>query len=464
MLLSQSEGLLLVLSQSLEPLEHRKDTIYTMLKQPAPSHRRDGGYINPHADEELLTLWKLCHDCEDIIRTIEHEQQTQTGLPLSVHYSKLHGFYITIPRSSSDKAPSHYRRTQTLKHEERFTYEALTNLENKILHAQGAMLDREKILYQLLLDTLKNAISFCKSNASILAHIDALTTMARLGEKTHHTLPIFQDHETIVINQGRHPIIEGLVEHFVPNDLFLDTPSRLMLLTGPNMGGKSTFMRQNAVLCVLAYMGAFVPAKEMIIGPIDKIMTRIGAKDEMSKGRSTFMMEMIETAYILHHATPRTLVLMDEVGRGTSTHDGLAIAMACLKALLHENKALTIFATHYFELTENLESGATNHHVAVHENAENVVFLHKILPGPAHKSYGLHVAKLAGIPRRVLEIAASYRNVPPSQDISSPTPNPNPTAMDAIKSDFSTIRTDTLSPIEAHHTLTRLIARLQEDA
>lgn len=457
--LASAPGLLDDIHHALLPLDGLITHIDHVLISPPPSHRRDGGYIQPSSDPELYELWSILHDIDALLKRIEQEEKEATQLPLTIHYSKLHGFYISLPRAVSDKAPTHYKRTQTLKNEERFTIEVLQNYERKILTAREAMLLREKECFNDLLHMLTPHIQVLKKNAHTLAILDALLTFTRLSKKPHYHMPVFEQHATLVIEHGVHPVIEHHVEHFVANDIHLENDARLMILTGPNMGGKSTYMRQTALLALMAYMGSYVPAASMRIGPLDKIMTRIGARDDISKGQSTFMMEMIETAHILHHATPHTLVLIDEIGRGTSTEDGLAIAYATLCGLLHQNRSLTLFATHYFELTQcdNLP-GAFNAHVEVKESQGDVIFMHRILPGAAHKSYGLHVAKISGVPYHVLDTAYNFQ---PSQ-LAIPH-NPQPMRSEkhyAVLDSLRALTPDAISPLEAHRLLATYVTTL----
>lgn len=469
-MLPHDDGLLSIIAKQLLLLTEVKEHIQKTLVDPAPSHMRDGGYINIASDTLLQEYWDLKYDSDHLLKTLEEKEREATGLNLSIHSNRVHGLYITISRSLADKVPAHYKRKQTLKNEERFSIPELLELEVKINNAQEAMFDREKILYQDLLRHLQTYLLQLKKNARLLALLDALLTMSKLGSRHGYNLPSFEDNPGIKIEEGKHPILEMHLEHIVPNDITLNPSLRMMVLTGPNMGGKSTFMRQTAVLTLLAYMGSFVPAAKMNIGPIDRIMTRIGAKDEINKGRSTFMMEMIETAYILNHATPTSLVLLDEIGRGTSTRDGLSIAQATLRGLLERNRSMTIFATHYFELTKmTAHEGVFNAHVGVHDDQDTITFLHKILNGSTDQSYGLHVAKLAGVPNVILELANAYAlsNQMPDTEKTTVIPQILP-QKDRLGEKITTLlhnrNPDEMSPIEAHSLLTKIILLYNEQS
>ena len=322
--------------------------------------------------------------------------------------NRVHGYYIEISRLQAEQAPLDYVRRQTLKNAERFITPELKAFEDKALSAKDRALAREKFLYDALLQQLIPYIPELQACASALSELDVLANFAERAARFHWCCPLFSQESGLHILEGRHPVVECVSKQaFVPNDILLNDHERLLMITGPNMGGKSTYMRQVALIILLAHIGSFIPAKEASIGPIDRIFTRIGASDDLAGGRSTFMVEMTETAHILHHATVNSLVLMDEVGRGTSTTDGLSLAYACAHDLATRIRSFTLFATHYFELTTLAEetTGIKNIHFGATEHHDQLVFLHAVQPGPASQSYGIHVAQLAGIPRSVIQLA-----------------------------------------------------------
>ena len=327
-----------------------------------------------------------------------------------MEYNRVAGFYIELSRKDAENAPAHYIRRQTMKNTERFITPELKAFEDKVLNARDRALALEKRLYDDILRQLQDNVKLFRDIARAAATLDVLATFAQLADENGWVKPQFADYPVIDIERGCHPIVARTTDHFTPNDCELTHKRRLMLITGPNMGGKSTFMRQTALIVLLAHTGSFVPANATLLGKIDRIFTRIGASDDLASNRSTFMVEMSETAKILHQATEHSLVLMDEVGRGTATLDGLAIATAVAEHLLNKNKSFVLFATHYFELTRLPEkyADAFNMHLTAVENGAEVVFLHQVKPGPASKSYGIAVAKLAGVPKRVLVAAQKY--------------------------------------------------------
>ena len=369
---------------------------------------REGGVIAEGYDEELDTLRKLAGDNGEFLLEIEARERERTGIAnLRVEYNRVHGFYIEVTRGQADKVPADYRRRQTLKNAERYITPELKTWEDKVLSARERGLAREKALFDELLEhTAAHAGALARS-AAALARIDALASLARHALDNGWTAPTLCDAPKVLIEAGRHPVVEHSIEVFTPNDCAMDAERRMLLITGPNMGGKSTYMRQVALITLLARMGSYVPASRAEIGPIDRIFTRIGAADDLAGGRSTFMMEMMEAGAILAASTPRSLVLMDEIGRGTSTYDGLALAWAIAHRLLTHNRALVLFATHYFEMTRLPEKahGVLNVHLAAADTADGVVFLHEVRKGPANQSYGLHVAQRAGIPQVVIRHA-----------------------------------------------------------
>lgn len=374
-----------------------------------PVQIRDGGVLAEGYDEELDELRNLGSNAEDFLLQMEAREREATGISsLKVGYNRVHGYYIEISRSNSDVVPDHYVRRQTLKGVERYIIPELKAFEDKVLSARERALAREKFLYEALLKRIGEDLLPLRQCAGAIAGLDVLLSLAQVADVHQWTAPTFRRENGISYEAGRHPVIESLIdEPFVPNDLLLDQKRRMLLITGPNMGGKSTFMRQTALIVLLAYMGSFVPATHAEIGPIDRIFTRIGASDDLTSGQSTFMVEMTEAANILHNASERSLVLMDEIGRGTSTFDGLSLAWACAEHLAGHNSALTLFATHYFELTALPESLDCIHnvHLDAIEHHGEIVFMHNVKSGPASRSYGLQVAKLAGIPAPVISRA-----------------------------------------------------------
>lgn len=374
-----------------------------------PLLARDGGIFAPGYDAELDELRALRADSGAFLLALEAQERERTGIPnLKVEFNQVHGYYIEVSKSHLDKVPASYRRRQTLKNAERFITPELKAFEERALAAQEQALARERSLYAALIDWLKPFVPALQKAAAALAELDALLSLAHAAETFDWHPPTFVDTPTLSFQALRHPVVERQVDRFIPNDLQLDGEARrLLLITGPNMGGKSTYMRAVALATLLAHVGSFVPAKAATIGPIDAIYTRIGASDDLASGRSTFMVEMSEAAYILRHAGPHSLVLMDEVGRGTSTFDGMALAHAIAWHLHEKNRSLTLFSTHYFELTELAEtlSACANVHVAAAEYGGRIVFLHEVREGPTSQSYGLHVAALAGLPREALTTA-----------------------------------------------------------
>jgi DNA mismatch repair protein MutS len=372
---------------------------------------RDGGVIAAGYDAELDELRAIDSQCGSFLVDLEVRERERTGIAsLKVEYNRVHGFYIEVSHAQSARVPDDYRRRQTLKNAERYITPELKAFEDKALSAQERALAREKVLYDALLRELGAAIPALQGAAVALASIDVLTTLAERAQALSLVRPVFVAEPGIAIRGGRHPVVEGQVETFIPNDLALAPDRRLLVVTGPNMGGKSTYMRQAAVIALLAHCGSFVPASAATLGPLDAIHTRIGASDDLAGGRSTFMVEMTEAAAILHRATAQSLVLIDEIGRGTSTYDGLALAWAIAHHLAERNRSLALFATHYFELTAlpaEIEGCANVHFDAV-EHPEGIVFLHAVAEGPASRSYGLQVAKLAGVPGDTIRRAKSY--------------------------------------------------------
>ncbi|WP_291221447.1 DNA mismatch repair protein MutS [Dokdonella sp.] len=376
-----------------------------IVEQP-PALQRDGGVVRAGFDAELDELRALATNADQFLIDFEEREKAATGIPtLKVGYNRVHGYYIEISRGQADKAPTHYTRRQTIKGAERYITEELKSFEDRVLSARERSLMRERALYEQVLDTLAAQLEALKSAAAAVAELDVLACFAERADTLDWNEPELVDEAGIRIGRGRHPVVEQVREEpFEPNDLALDDSRRMLIVTGPNMGGKSTYMRQAALIVLLAHIGSYVPAARAAIGPIDRIFTRIGAGDDLSRGQSTFMVEMSETANILHNASERSLVLMDEIGRGTSTYDGLALAEACARHLATVNRAFTLFATHYFELTELPTRHPTiaNVHLDAVEYGDQLVFMHAVKDGPANRSFGLQVAALAGLPKNVI--------------------------------------------------------------
>jgi DNA mismatch repair protein MutS len=372
---------------------------------------RDGGVIREGHDADLDELRAVDADCGKFLVDLERRERERSGIPsLKVEYNRVHGFYIEVTHAHVDRIPADYRRRQTLKNAERYITPELKAFEDKALSAQERALAREKVLFDALLRDLAPAIPALQRAAVALSTFDVLADPAERADGLGFTRPRFSAEPGIAIVGGRHPVVERQVESFIPNDVTLDRARRLLVVTGPNMGGKSTYMRQTAVIALLACCGMCVPAAQATIGPLDAILTRIGASDDLAGGRSTFMVEMTEAAYLLNRATPSSLVLIDEIGRGTSTFDGLALAWAIAHRLAERNRCFALFATHYFELTalpSELEGCANVHFDAV-EHKDGIVFLHAAEEGPANRSYGLQVAKLAGVPPETIRQARAY--------------------------------------------------------
>jgi DNA mismatch repair protein MutS len=375
-----------------------------------PAHLlRDGGVIAAGHDAELDRLRSIATGIDGFLAELEQRERARTGIPgLKLGYNRVQGFFIEIARAQAERVPSDYVRRQTVKSAERFMTPELKGFEDQVLGARERALAREKELYEAVLTELTAALGSLQSSAEAIAQIDLLAALAERAAELNWNEPRLLDDARIVIEGGRHPVVERFLDTpFVPNDLSLHAGRRMLIVTGPNMGGKSTYMRQVALIVVLAHLGSFVPASRAEIGPIDRIFTRIGAADDLAGGRSTFMVEMTETANILHNATPQSLVLMDEMGRGTSTFDGLSLARTVAEYIATRLRAFTLFATHYFELTALADEieGCANVHLDATEHGDSLVFLHAVREGPASRSYGLQVAQLAGVPREIIATA-----------------------------------------------------------
>ncbi|HEN46791.1 MAG TPA: DNA mismatch repair protein MutS [Mizugakiibacter sp.] len=447
-----------------------------LVEQP-PMLVRNGGVIAPGFDAELDQLRELATGADRFLQELEARERESTGIAtLKLGYNRVHGYYIEISRSQSERAPTHYTRRQTTKNTERYITEELKQFEDKVLSARERALMRERALYEDLLETLAEKLEPLRSCTTAMAELDVLTTLAERAERLDWRPPELVPEPCLHIEQGRHPVVEQVRdEPFEPNDLDLHDNRRMLVITGPNMGGKSTYMRQTALIVLLAHIGSFVPARRAVIGPIDRIFTRIGAGDDLARGQSTFMVEMTETANILHNASSQSLVLMDEIGRGTSTYDGLALAEACAVHLATRNGSFTLFATHYFELTAlaGIHSNVANVHLDAVEYGHRLVFMHAVKEGPADRSFGLAVAALAGLPRSVLDQAQQVlQRLEQGEDPMTPdTPTPHPensqlglfTSLpsSAVEQALQEIDPDALSPREALDLLYRLQALLR---
>lgn len=433
----------------------------TAVIEDPPMLIRDGGVIAPGYDAELDELRTLSTNADEYLTDLEQRERHATGInTLKVGYNRVHGYYIEISKGQSEKAPDSYIRRQTLKGAERYITPELKEFEDKVLSARERSLAREKQLYEALLQAHLNVLPNLQAMAVAVADVDVLSNLAICAHELDYVRPTLSNKSGIRIQGGRHPVVEQVLDSpFIANDVEFKDDRRLLIITGPNMGGKSTYMRQTALITLLAHIGSFVPADAADIGPIDRIFTRVGAADDLSGGRSTFMVEMTETANILHNATPQSLVLMDEIGRGTSTFDGLSLAWATAHHIATEIKAFTMFATHYFELTSLAEEvpATVNVHLDATEHDNKLVFMHTVKNGPANKSYGLQVAALAGVPRNVIVAASGYLNKleqQSGQNNALPTQNelllmPPPAETDPLRVEFEALSPDELSPREA---------------
>lgn len=469
------------LAQQISTFPDLVDLLSRAIIENPPVVIRDGGVIADGYDAELDDLRNISTNAGQYLVDLETRERERTGIPtLKVGYNRVHGYFIELTSAQSEKAPADYIRRQTLKNAERYITPELKAFEDKALSAQSRALAREKALYEELIDILNQQLIPLQDSAAAVSELDVIATLAERADALGFSRPQLTLEPGIHITGGRHPVVEQVTTApFVPNDLEFNPQRHMLIITGPNMGGKSTYMRQAALITLLAHIGSFVPAQAARIGIVDRIFTRIGSSDDLAGGRSTFMVEMTETANILHNATEHSLVLMDEIGRGTSTFDGLSLAWACAKHLAEKVRAFTLFATHYFEITSLPETvpGIANVHLNATEHNDNIVFLHKVQEGPANKSYGLQVAKLAGIPAQVLAEAQQQLHLlengehphsiksstSPGIDVSTPAsvlsplqsglfdtlPNP---VLDALKK----INPDNLTPREALEQLYRL--------
>ena len=449
----------------------------SLLEEPA-ALVRDGGVIAPGLDAELDELRAIQTNCDSFLLDLETREKARTGIAnLRVQFNKVHGFYIEVTQGQLDKVPEDYRRRQTLKNAERFVTPELKTFEDKALSAQERALAREKWLYEGLLDQLQSFVPALTGLAQAMAGLDALCTLSERAITLNWCAPAFTREPCIEIRAGRHPVVEARLAElsggsFIANDTVMGPKQRLQIITGPNMGGKSTYMRQVALIVLLASIGSHVPASRCRLGPIDAIHTRIGAADDLANAQSTFMLEMTEAAQILHSATPHSLVLMDEIGRGTSTFDGLALASGIATHLHNKVQCFGLFATHYFELTEfpATHTAAVNMHVSAAESGSDIVFLHEIQPGPASRSYGVQVARLAGMPAAVLNHArhalqaleSGAQDARAQVDLFAPPPEAEATGPTAVEAALAQINPDALSPreaLDALYSLQRLLPK-----
>ena len=463
---SDSAALIAEIKQALLVPEFASELLARAIKSEPSSVLREGGVIADGFDAELDELRGMQANCGEFLLKYEAEERERTGLSnLKVEYNSVHGFYIEISRAQAENAPSEYRRRQTLKNVERFITPELKTFEDQVLSANDRALAREKMLYDLILDQLAPSIPALQLNAVAVAQLDVLTSFAERAQALKYVAPEFVNEDGFNIVGGRHPVVEQIAQPFIANDVALSPYRQMLLITGPNMGGKSTFMRQTALIVLLAHCGCFVPATSAKIGQIDRIFTRIGASDDLAGGRSTFMVEMTETANILNNATSQSLVLLDEIGRGTSTFDGLSLAWACAKQLLEKNRSYTLFATHYFELTRLVEEfkQVVNVHLDAAEHENGIVFLHHVQEGAANQSYGLQVAQLAGIPKSVVAAAKRKLTQLEKQNIDAGpqvdmfvAPESPEIPLHAVVSELETLEPDELTPKQALEALYRL--------
>ena len=427
---------------------------------------RDGDVIATGYDAALDQLRRIATNTDEFLLELEKKERERSGIAqLKLGYNRVQGFFIEIPRAHAERVPADYLRRQTVKSAERFITPELKGFEDEVLGARDKALAREKELFEAVVGALIAVLPALQETATAIAQLDALGTLAERADTLQWVQPELTDAPVYRVEGGRHPVVEHFIgTQFVPNDIVFDDARRMLIVTGPNMGGKSTYMRQAALIAVLAHMGSYVPAKSALIGPIDRVFTRIGAADDLAGGRSTFMVEMTETANILNNATRESLVLMDEIGRGTSTYDGLSLAWAVARHLATSTGAFTLFATHYFELTSLATDlpGVVNLHLDATEHGDELVFLHAVREGPANRSYGLAVAKLAGVPREVIGAARGYladleaqRDARPAGHAqgelfaSTTASAPPPPIPSAVELQLAALDPDTLTPREA---------------
>ena len=436
------------------------DLLNNAIEESPPVLIRDGGVIKPGYNAELDELRALSKGATDYLDELEQREKERTGIStLKVGYNRVHGYFIEVGRNYADQVPADYVRRQTLKNNERYIIQELKEHEDKVLTSQSKSLALEKRLYDELFDILLPELANLMKSADAVAELDVLTNLAERAETLNYHCPELCQQSGIHFGQGRHPVVEHVMKApFIANPIEVNPHRRMLVITGPNMGGKSTYMRQTALIVLMAYIGSFIPAENAQIGPIDRIFTRIGASDDLASGRSTFMVEMTETANILNNATANSLVLMDEIGRGTSTYDGLSLAWACAEYLANKLQSYTLFATHYFELTQLAENmpELANVHLDAVEHQETIRFMHAVQEGAANKSYGLQVAQLAGVPRSVIQRAkhklAELENQP-AIDVQSQVRQERQLdlldAVDELRISLKQINPDDLSPKQA---------------
>ena len=459
--------LLNALNQRINPEDALYQQLDAAIIEMPPVVLRDGGVLAEGYDKELDELRNLSRNADQYLVDLEQRERKRTGIAtLKVGYNRVHGYYIEIGKAqNTENIPAEYVRRQTLKAAERFILPELKEFEDKVLSSRERALAREKALYAELLEDIAEHLTSLQDTAMSVAKFDILQNLAERADNLGFNAPKLSNKAGIDIKAGRHIVVEQALDTpFIANDVLLNRDRRMLIVTGPNMGGKSTYMRQVALLVILAHIGSHIPSSSATIGTIDRIFTRIGASDDLAGGRSTFMVEMTETANILHNATENSLVLMDEIGRGTSTYDGLALAWACAEKLGEEKGPFTLFATHYFELTKlpDTHTGFTNVHFDAVEHGQGIVFLHEIKDGCANRSYGLQVAALAGLPKKVLNEAHKHLN----RLEKSPTPQTNtttslsPITIDPVRQALRELQPDDMSPkqaIEALYNLQKLL-------
>ncbi|MBI1733447.1 MAG: DNA mismatch repair protein MutS [Gammaproteobacteria bacterium] len=460
------------LAGMIDPPPNLRDFLQRAIAAEPAAHLRDGDVINAGFDDRLDDLRSMGREAGRHLAEFELRERRRTGIAgLRVGFNRVHGYYIELSRTQSANAPKDYHRRQTLKATERYITGELTQFEAKVLSARAQALARERELYDAVLAGVRLHTAVLQTAAAACAELDVLCAFAERAQVLEYNRPEFTGTPGVEIIAGRHAVVEQLrPEPFIANDTLLNPERRLLVITGPNMGGKSTYMRQVALIVILAHIGSFVPARAARLGPVDRIFTRIGASDDLAGGRSTFMVEMSETAQILHMATERSLVLMDEIGRGTSTFDGVALAGACAVYLAASVRSLTLFATHFAELTELAQSlgGAANMHLAAVEHGDRIVFLHALRDGPADRSYGIQVAQLAGVPQPVIEDAAGRLRRLESLPRAEPTATGGQTDLfpstDPVLGELRRIRPDELTPRAALELIYRWRALLLSDA
>ena len=458
------------LAAACQPLPDLADLLSRAIIDNPPVVIREGGVLAEGFDAELDELRSISENAAEFLVRMEQTEKESTGLStLKVGFNKVHGYYIEISKAQAESAPVHYVRRQTLKNAERFITPELKAFEDKALSSKSRALAREKHLYEELIETLAAALTRLQSLAAAVSELDVLNTLAERAMSLAWVRPVLTDASEITIEEGRHPVVEQtLAAPFIANDLNFDVESRLLIITGPNMGGKSTYMRQCAIITLLAHIGSFVPARRATVGAIDRIFTRIGSSDDLASGRSTFMVEMTETALILNNATRHSLVLLDEIGRGTSTFDGLSLAWAVAHSIALDIGALTLFATHYFELTTLPDQlpATRNLHLSAREHGDDIIFMYAVTAGPASQSYGLQVAKLAGVPDSVIqtardklrflednEIRADHAATPTQSDLFIAA---QPAEPDEIRERLKDLDVDALTPRDALNLLYEL--------